>query len=180
MSLPAVLGVAAIGLHTTPRPIGLQAGAADETVPRTATSAAPTTITEPTPTTVFGTSFSASTTSIPADVVGEVVCLNATGDPSNAFVRGCQLGVGGGKWLTAGKVDTMTFVMALDPIAASEAATVAATMGIYVHALDTSYLPTDIDLSKTAAKVVVIVGSGPLTLSTVYTGPTILVTSTAP
>jgi hypothetical protein len=160
MSLPAVLGVAAIGLHTTPRPIGLQAGAADQTTPGTATTSPPAT-TGPTPTTVFGTSFSGTTTTLPADVIGEVVCLNATGDPSNEFVRGCQLGVGGGKWLMAGKVDAMTFVMALDPIAAAEAATVAATMGIYVRPLDTSYLPTDVDIYHTAAKVVVVVGSGP-------------------
>jgi hypothetical protein len=65
----------------------------------------------------------------------------------------------------------MTFVMALDPIAAAEAANVAATMGIYVHPLDTAYLPTNIDLSTTAAKVAVVVGSGLPPSSTSTTDP---------
>jgi hypothetical protein len=189
MSLPAVLGVAAIGLHSTPRQTGLQAGAGDDTAPGTALAAPTTTITELTPTTIAEltptTSFansnpSGTTTTVPADMVGEVVCLNATGDASNAFVRGCQLTVGGGKWLTAPKVDTMTFVMALDPIAASEAVNVAATIGIYVHPLDLSYLPTDVDLSKTAAKVVVVVGTSLPPSSTIYTGVPTTSTSVAP
>jgi hypothetical protein len=182
ISLPAVFGVAAIGaLHSAPRGSGLRAGTTDQTAPGTATTSPPAT-TQPTPTTISHSFLSGTTTSIPNNLIGEVVCLNATtGDDSNSAVRACQLRVGGGVWLTAGTTATHSFVMALKPNAATEAAKIAATLGLDLRPLDTSYLPTPIDLSTTAAKVAVVIGSDLVTVySIVPTTPQASTTNVAP
>jgi hypothetical protein len=100
-----------------------------------------------------------TTTTQPTDVIGSVVCLNATGDAFNGAVSGCQTSVGGGRSLTAGKVSEESFVMALDPVAHDDADRIAELLGFAVKPIDTSYLPDEVELEGTAADVVVVIGS---------------------
>jgi hypothetical protein len=177
MAVPAVLGVAALGMRQSPQHTGVQPGGAvggstsDTTGTTTRpipTTSGPTASTiemvtpsgNPTPTTVAGviTTPSEFATTIPDNVIGSVVCLNASGDPTFAVVRACQTKLGGGKWLTAGKVSTTSFVMALNPVAKDLADQVGAHLGLKVQPLDTSYLPNSIDLANSGADVVVVMG----------------------
>jgi len=202
MAVPAVLGVAALTMRQSPQPAGVQPGGAvggstasttgvsgtSGNVPESTSRPSPTTsgptastiemVTpsgDPTPTTVVGviTTPSEFATTIPDNVIGSVVCLNASGDPTFAFVSGCQISVGGGKWLTAGKVSTTSFVMALNPVAKDHADQVGAHLGLKVQPLDTSYLPNSIDLANSGADVVVVMSPAG-TPSTTTTTPTIV------
>jgi hypothetical protein len=200
MAVPAVLGAAALTMRQSPQPEGVQpvGGSTASTTGVSSTSgnvpestsrpspatSGPTASTiemvtpsgDPTPTTVVGviTTPSEFATTIPDNVIGSVVCLNASGDPTFAFVRGCQISVGGGKWLTAGKVSTTSFVMALNPVAKDRADRVGAMLGLKVRTLDTSYLPDSIDLANSGADVVVVMspaGTPSTTTTTIVPHP---------
>jgi hypothetical protein len=111
-------------------------------------------------------------TTVPDNVIGSVVCLNASGDPTFGFARGCQISVGGGRWLTAGKVSTTSFVMALNPVAQGHADRVGALLGLKVQPLDTSYLPNSIDLANSGADVVVVMSPAGTPTTTTSIAPT--------
>jgi hypothetical protein len=174
MAVPVVLGVAALAVRTTPSSGGLQPGSGVGDTAGATNTVGPTTSTVGQPsTTVWGTRGTNGefATTIPDNVIGSVVCLNASGDPTFAFVRGCQVSVGGGTWLTAGKVSTTSFVMALNPVAKDRADRVGAMLGLKVRTLDTSYLPDSIDLANSGADVVVVMSPAG-TPSTTPPGPT--------
>lgn len=179
MAVPAVLGVAALTMRQSPQPTGVQPGGAGSSEPATTVE---NTTAFSTPTTFVGTIKTPSefATTIPDNVIGSVVCLNASGNPTFAFASGCQISVGGGKWLTAGKVSTTSFVMALNPAAQAHAERVGAHLGLKVQPLDTSYLPDSIDLANSGADVVVVMSPAGTPTSTTPPSPTIAGATTVP
>jgi hypothetical protein len=197
MTVPAVLGVAALGLRPSPHQSGGAVGgsgtsdAASTTGVLTSTSTVtnatgavtPSSASVPTASTVemlTSTSVQTSTSvptptseptastvdawtvppiTAPSDQIAYAVCLNASGEPNYRPIIDCQNSIGAGKSLKAGKASDASFVMALDAADQRNAAKAANTLGLPLRPLDTSYLPVDVDLYRTAARVVVVIGT---------------------
>jgi hypothetical protein len=210
MTVPAVLGVAALGLRPSPHqsggPVGgsgtsdaasttgvLTTGVLTSTstvtnatgafTPSSASGTAstvemltstsvqtstsvPTPTSEPTMSTVGA--WTVPPITAPSNEIAYAVCLDAGGGPNNQPITDCQKSIGGGKSLKAGRPSDVSFVMALDAADERNATKAANTLGLPLRPLDTSYLPVDVDLYRTAARVVVVLGT-PLTPS--YTLP---------
>jgi hypothetical protein len=202
MTVPAVLGVAALGLRPSPHqsggPVGgsgtgdaasttgvLTTGVLTSTsivtnatgavspssasVPTASTvevltstsvqtsTSVPTPTSEPTASTVGA--WTVPPITAPSDQIAYAVCLNASGEPNYRPIIDCQNSIGVGRSLKAGRPSDVSFVMALDSADQRNAAKAANTLGLPLRPLDTSYLPVDVDLYRTPARVVVVIGT---------------------
>jgi hypothetical protein len=156
MTVPAVLGVAALAMRPSPQPAGVQPGGAGSSGPAT-TVENTTAFSSPTSTTVAVSVVTPTTIELPSGP-GQVACVNASGVPTYSAVALCMSNFGNSVSFKAGRASEVSFVMALDTTDPALAAGVAKTLGLPLRTLDTTYLPVDVDLAATGARVIVVLG----------------------
>lgn len=162
---PAVAGMSYLATRAPSDGNSVQpasAGLTDTTAHIAATSTTIiTAVAEPSSTTpnTDGTSdVSASTsTTLASGEIGEVLCLNAS-DAIDAARLVTTTYFGGNQTFDSPLKSKTSFVMALRPDFNNDADWAAGVIGVPVHPLDTRYLPTDLELSGTRARVVIVVG----------------------
>jgi len=167
--LPAVAGMAWLGMRPTTTPSGWAAApGASDSVPVSSEPTAETAVTsstEVTPTTVVGVS-----STIPADLVAHVLCIDATGQNGGSspscteYLPNVQRAAAPTSLMGLGNA---AFVVPADQAYQSEAETVAASLGLQVLPDMLSYLGNDLADLDTSNAHVFLVLSGDTTTCTV-------------
>ncbi len=166
VSLPAVAGLALVGLRQTPQPNPLSPAAAPDP---TIDSGAPAPDITVTPSAVPTVTTSIDSTTIPSELIDGVVCLDATPDASPGR---CLTYLPGARTMTAPSFyviqDTPTFVVPADSAYQAEAQALSDRLGLPLRPDITAHLQQDLaGTDLTGVRVFVVMGTSGVTTCTV-------------